>query len=542
MQHSGQQHSGQQHSGQPEQPAVVNAGRLRALAFWHAWSALMVAPVLLVLLLTGAAYLFDREFDALWCQQAYQTQPVHRQTGAPLQAASLQQQQDFLRQQFPHAQLQRVILPRDWPADGSSTVDNSSTAGSQHAVRWQLQQHGQPLLVYLDPYQLQINATEDPTRSPMALIRRLHGELLAGNAGAYLIEWMSCWTLLLLTGAWLWWPRRPDGQPRGVFSGLAGVLWPRRRRDGSIHWRDWHAIPALFSSLALAFLVLTGLPWSVFWGEQFAALSAQLSQANSQANSQAATQATSQANNHAASQSSGPAAPAPTGWAWLAPSPNFHLPAALSARSAADPHAEHRQAAKKEVTVTDGQLAWSDRQWPVPASQQRHVLTDISVVEPWLDQLPLAQFGPGVRLMYPGSSGEPFKISYVPDQAQGQRTLYIDAVSGQLLGDIGWQQYSLAAKVVEWGVMVHLGRQYGVLNQLVNLLFCLLAIGALLAGLRLWWQRRSSGRWLPRRQRADRLPKRLQVAVLVLVILFPLLLAAVLLQQLLRLWLLRGSQ
>lgn len=527
-----------QHAGQPEQPAAVNAGRLRAVAFWHAWSALMVAPVLLVLLLTGAAYLFDREFDALWYQQAYQTQSVHRQTGAPLQAASLQQQQDFLRQQFPHAQLQRVILPRDLPVgDSAASTDDGRQALHGQAARWQLLLHGKPLLVYLDPYQLQINATEDPTRAPMALIRRLHGELLLGTAGAYLIEWVSCWTLLLLlTGAWLWWPRRPDGQPRGVVSGLAGVLWPRRRRDGSIHWRDWHAIPALFSSLALVFLVLTGLPWSVFWGEQFAGLSAHLSQASSQASSHATTQA--------ASQSSGLAAPAPTGWAWLTPSPNFHLPAGLTtdplATMSADPHAEHRQAASEEVTVTDGQLAWSDRQLAVPASQRVAGQADIALVEPWLTRLPLAQFGPGVRLMYPASRDEPFKISYVPDQAQGQRTVYIDAVSGQLLADIGWQQYSLAAKVVEWGVMVHLGRQYGVVNQLLNLLFCLLAMGALLAGLRLWWQRRSSGRWLPQRQRTDRLPKRLQTALLVLVVLFPLLTAAVLLQWLLWQWLLRG--
>jgi uncharacterized iron-regulated membrane protein len=191
------------------------------------------------------------------------------------------------------------------------------------------------------------------------------------------------------------------------------------------------------------------------------------------------------------------------------------------------------------VAVTDGQLAWSDRQLQAPASQRVAGQADIALVEPWLAQLPLAQFGPGVRLMYPASRGEPFKISYVPDQAQGQRTVYIDAVSGQLLTDIGWQQYSLAAKVVEWGVMVHLGRQYGVLNQLVNLLFCLLAMGALLAGLRLWWLRRSSGRWLPLRQRSDRLPRRMQVALLILVLLFPMLLAAVLLQWLLQPWLRR---
>ena len=92
-----------------------------------------------------------------------------------------------------------------------------------------------------------------------------------------------------------------------------------------------------------------------------------------------------------------------------------------------------------------------------------------------------------------------------------------------VLDDIGWQRYSLAAKVVEWGVMTHLGRQYGLLNQLLNLLFCLVAIGAIAAGLRLWWLRRQPGRWLPPRQHTDRLPRALQLCLLMLALLFPLL-------------------
>jgi uncharacterized iron-regulated membrane protein len=473
----------------------IRASTRRAVYFWHAWSALMVAPVLLVLLLTGSLYLFDREFDEAWQRQAYRVVP----DGQP--AASLAEQQNVLRALYPQASINKVLLPRH----------------ANQAVRWQLDATEGSRLFYLDPYQLTVNAIEDPARAPMALVRRLHGELLAGDVGGYLIEWMSCWTLfLLLTGAWIWWPRqwKVDGRWR-----LGGILWPRRRADGSLHWRDWHAIPALLASLMLAFLVLTGLPWSIFWGEQFATLTHKLS---------------------------------PT-WSWIAPSPNFHVPASLQQIPSLDPHAEHQaqpaqavgeqtmpKEATTEVPVTGAAEPWTSQhhQVPaVPATNQSELPAkapaNIAVLEPVLAQLPIAEFGPGVRVFYPKETAEgstqPFKISYVPDQAQGQRTLYVDPHSGAVLDDIGWPRYSLAAKVIEWGVMVHLGRQFGLVNQLLNLLFCLVALFALLAGLRLWWQRRRSGRWLPQRGKTDRLPRGLQLSLGFLVLIFPLLLLSVLL-------------
>ena len=73
------------------------AGIRRAVYFWHAWSALMVAPVLLVLLLTGSLYLFDREFDEAWQRQAYAVVPDGQSTG------SLAEQQNMLRSLYPQA-------------------------------------------------------------------------------------------------------------------------------------------------------------------------------------------------------------------------------------------------------------------------------------------------------------------------------------------------------------------------------------------------------------------------------------------------------
>ncbi len=103
------------------------AGAIRAVFFWHGWSALMIAPVLLVLLLTGSAYLFDREFDQWWQQDALYVQPQGT-------AATLAQQQDFLRQQYPDWTINRVVLPEQ----------------SAHAVRWQLTAPDAVHLIYLD--------------------------------------------------------------------------------------------------------------------------------------------------------------------------------------------------------------------------------------------------------------------------------------------------------------------------------------------------------------------------------------------------------
>lgn len=446
------------------------AGAMRAVFFWHGWSALMIAPVLLVLLLTGSAYLFDREFDQWWQQDALELTPEGT-------AATLAQQQDFYASSI-----------RTGPSTGWCYHNNLLTQC------WQLTASDAAHLIYLDPYRLQIRADIDPATQPMAIVRRLHGELLSGPVGGYVIEWFSCWTLfLLLTGAWLWWPKHWR---------LAGVLVPRKRSDGRVHWRDWHAVLALVSSLALAFLVISGMPWSTFWGKQFAQLGLDLSPK----------------------------------WHWVTPSPNFHLPDSVKTR-AADPHHEHKMQAS-EVHVTGGKESWVTEHHPAPVSTMQHQpqIADIGKAEPYLARLALDTYGSGVRIFYPATDKDVFKINYVPDKAQGQQTLYIDPVSGELLDDIGWQRYSALAKVVEWGTMTHLGRQYGVWNQWLNLLFCLLVLAALIAGLTLWWRRRKPGRWLPPLQSTDRLPLGLKLSLLVLVILFPLLVLSLCAFMLVRFW------
>jgi uncharacterized iron-regulated membrane protein len=101
-------------------------------------------------------------------------------------------------------------------------------------------------------------------RNLQAIARKIHGELMMGKIGDYLVELASCWALvLLLTGLFLWIPRNGFK----ISGTLIPRLWSENKR---IFWRDLHAVPGFYGLLLIGFLVLTGLPWSGFWGETFA--------------------------------------------------------------------------------------------------------------------------------------------------------------------------------------------------------------------------------------------------------------------------------
>jgi uncharacterized iron-regulated membrane protein len=119
-------------------------------------------------------------------------------------------------------------------------------------------------------------------------------------------------------------------------------------------------------------------------------------------------------------------------------------------------------------------------------------------------------------------------------KAEHQRTLYVDAGDGRAPGSIGWNDYSPAAKAIEWGVMTHMGRQHGLAYQLAGLAICLVLAGTTMAGVILWWKRRPRGTLAtPERRAGDRLPRSVVVTLLLLGLLFPLLGASLLLVALL---------
>jgi uncharacterized iron-regulated membrane protein len=383
---------------------------------------------------------------------------------APL---ALADQEASVRAAYPSATINRVRLPRT----------------SEQASRWLVTlPEGENSEVFLDPYTGRVTGVADPDLQPMAIVRDLHGTLLAGDAGSYLVELTACWTMVMLaTGIFLWWPRTWKAK---------GTIIPRLEAGGRRLWRDLHAIPSIINALLIMFLILTGLPWSAFWGPQFAKL--------------------------------GHAIP------FIAPSPNFgdhrgHV-AAMQAEStdeaapAAHNHADHPG---ETPTVTEN-TPWVIAQTPRP-SGTGPVAIGIAQMEALLPLLERERFGGGGSISYPKKPGDIFAISYVPDQAEGQRTIYVDPKDGRVIENIGWDRYSAVGKVTEWGVLTHMGRQYGLWNQIIGLVVCLCLVGTVTAGIVLWWRRRPQGTWAaPQVQPRDRMPSALKVTIASMAVLFPL--------------------
>jgi uncharacterized iron-regulated membrane protein len=116
--------------------------------------------------------------------------------------------------------------------------------------------NGQSFRVLVRPDDLSVLAVISERGRFSELVRRLHGELLAGEAGAILVETVGAWGIVLFgTGLYLWWPR---GQ------GLAGVLYPRVS-SGRV-WRDLHVVMGVWISLFALFFLLSALPWTKVWG------------------------------------------------------------------------------------------------------------------------------------------------------------------------------------------------------------------------------------------------------------------------------------
>ncbi|MES2288561.1 MAG: PepSY domain-containing protein [Pseudomonadota bacterium] len=214
----------------------------RTIWRWHFYAGLFVIPFVIILSVTGGIFLFKPQLDR-WQERAFQNQP---QAGA----VAPSQQVDAALAAFADGHFDSYRLPAQ-PGD-APVVHLGLDDGTMRDV-------------YVSP-QGRVLGSIDPETLISATVSRIHGQLLGGKVGAWVVETAGSWAIVMvMSGLYLWWPRG---------RGIAGVLWPRFSRRA--FWRDLHAVTGFWVAGLAMVLLVTALPWAGVWGDAFKTARAQM--------------------------------------------------------------------------------------------------------------------------------------------------------------------------------------------------------------------------------------------------------------------------
>lgn len=397
----------------------------RTIWRWHFYAGIFVIPFMLTLATTGIIYLFKPQLDTVMYHQKMFVQPNNN-------PVSYTQQLEAAQKAYPGATVSK-FAPSIAP-DRSAELTLKTTDQRK-------------LTVFVNPYTAAILGDRDEDKNLQSIARKIHGELMIGKVGDYLVELAACWGLvLLISGLYLWLPRNK----LTIFGTLIPRLGSKNKR---IFWRDLHAVPGLYGALLIGFLIITGLPWSGFWGETFAQVWNQF----------------------------------PAAW----------------------------NEAPKSVVLTGSLnqngsqvVPWAVEQMPMPQSgtgDHQHSQSPNQVIAPSLEGIPAgtpvnldsiitlakSKNAPaGYSVSLPQEANGVYTIAAFPNDPTQEMTMHVDRYSGKILADVRWQDYALVPKAVEMGIAIHMGKYFGIGNQLLMLFACLVLIGLCVSGLVLWWLRR----------------------------------------------------
>lgn len=403
------------HAPQPaKEPARTvrrsGSGLFRAFWRWHFYASFLVIPIMLVLATTGLIYLFRFQIEPLVNADLMKVDVPSGIVAQPYAA-----QERAVEQAYPDATLVSMTEPS---APDRSTVFSVALAD------------GSPRDVYVNPYGAKVLGDLNPDNTISGVAVRLHGELMAGTKGDYLIELGACWAIVMaLTGYYLF------------FKGRAARARRKAAKVAGAALRSRHAMVGSVVGLGLLFLLASGLPWTGFWGAKAQELATASGTSFWSTDPGAISNPTSRLDES------------------LPHSHAHEVPWALGASDVP----EGSENGARSVANVDTAIKAADQ------AGLRHPMT---VALPNEDR------------------GVYSAIGYAFDDPTDERTVHVDRFGGRVVASYGFDDYPLLAKVVSQGIGLHEGRSLGLLNFWASALFCVAVIFMCVTGPLMWWRRR----------------------------------------------------
>ncbi len=291
-------------------------------------------------------------------------------------------------------------------------------------------------LVFVNPYNGTVLDKVASEEEFNWVVKKIHSLEYFGIWSNRLVEIVGGFALMLVvTGIYLWWPRHQSG----------GVITVRGTPSKRVFWRDTHAVTGAVAGVMIFFLAATGMPWSGYWGSKVNA--------------------------------------------WLTAN-DLGYPAQLWDAVPSSSLSTHH--------VVE-QPGWIVEGAPVPESEMDMAHMDHMQATPIgldaaVDVAKKAGIAPGFDIAVPGDAKGVYTASVYPDDLSQERTIHIDQYSGKPLIDISFGQYAVFGRMIEWGINVHQGQEWGLFNQILMLATCVAILLMCVSAGVMWWKRRPAGR------------------------------------------------
>lgn len=397
---------------------------------WHFYAGLFCIPFVLWLSVTGTIFLFHPQIQR-WLDRPYDHLSIQQRAtaNAQVQAALAA---------VPGSTLDAYQLPYTATSAAEVLVDKGAAQ----------------FRVYVHPQTLAVLHIDNEDRRIDTFMARLHGELLIGKYGSWIVELAASWAvIMILTGLFLWWPRESKG--------LAGVLYPRLRAGGRTFWKDIHAVTGIYVSFFALFLLFTGLPWAKAWGGYLKAirhLSAGRIVQQDWTISSADTLAARNARSASADMS---------GMSTMHTMPN-HMEG--MANMDANEHAQH-QAFGRHSTRLSGPNAF------VALDTMVATVAPLGLTNPVLISPPMRAGGNWTAKS--DTRDRPLRVDLV-----------LDGKTGAVLSRTGFQSKPWLDRFIQTGIAAHEGQLFGFFNQMVSLFTTAGLFLLSVSGLVMWWKRK----------------------------------------------------
>ncbi|WP_434361919.1 PepSY domain-containing protein [Parasalinivibrio latis] len=287
--------------------------------------------------------------------------------------------------------------------------------------------------VFINPYTAEITGSRNEDGSFYSIMNDIHGNLLIGDWGDRFVELSaSLGIIMIVSGLYLWLPRS-HSQKLSFFR--------IRMMSGSrIFLRDLHANLGGASIVVLLFFLLSGLAWTGVWGSKL-----------------------------------------------VQPWSSFPEERYKNVPVSDINHATMNTGSVEEVP-------WNLELTKMPASrtgiENQSGVQNLDTVAAQAAALGLTTY----RINLPLKPEGVYTISAATmsgdiNDPTEDITVHIDRYTGEILANIGWEDYNLMAKAMAAGVALHEGG-LGTWNLWVNTVFCLFVLLIAVSGVIMWWQRR----------------------------------------------------